>query len=311
MLDPLEPRVTIRLAMFRYLIDGNADAHDALVREALALNPEMVTGLFQLGLSLWLNGGDVAEGIRFVEEAVRLDPEYEEVVNTLATMYLDADDPEVASSVLDSVTINTSSKVDLALYRRDRRRAAELARATDPDYWIVRWGVPQAWALRDEAMASGDFTFALERMGKRYELAAPWGPPKIGGPQIQNRALGLVYAHTLVLAGETARGRKLAQTVLAQLDSESVGRVPFSMSRDRAAAFAILGDKDRTLEELKNSLQIGHYSYWWYFGEIDPLFANLHSDPRFQALVAQTKAQRARQRALLDEMRRKGEVPKR
>jgi hypothetical protein len=161
-------------------------------------------------------------------------------------------------------------------------------------------------------MATGDFTRALDLIGKRFEIAVPWGPrKKTAGPQIQNRGLGLVYAHTLILAGETQRGRKLAQTILAQLDGESVGRSPFSLSRDRATAFAILGDQERALEELKNSLRIGHYSYWWYYGEVDPLYENLRADPRFQALLAQVKEHRVRQRALLEEMRRNGLIPKR
>jgi hypothetical protein len=214
--------------------------------------------------------------------------------------------------VLELCTVNISSKVDVALYQRDRVRAAQLARATRAEDWQPRWGMPQAWALRDEAMATGDFKHALELMGKRFEIPVPWGPPKAAaGPQLQNRGLGLVYAHTLVLAGETQRGRRLAQSILTQLDGESVGRAPFYLSRDRAAAYAILGDKERTLEELKNSLRIGHYSYWWYYAELDPLYENLRSDPRFKALVAQVKEHRARQRALLEEMRRRGEVPKR
>jgi DNA-binding winged helix-turn-helix (wHTH) protein/tetratricopeptide (TPR) repeat protein/TolB-like protein len=311
-MDPLDPRLTIRLAMFRYLIDGDADAHDRLLREVLETNPQMVLALSQLGLSIWLNGGDFAEAIRLTEEAIRIDPDYMEIINTLATMYLDVDDPAAAAAVLESCTVICGSSADLALYQRDVRRAAQVARALRPDDWLTKWGTPEAWSMRDEAMATGDFTPALELMGKRFGIAVPWGPPKAAtGPQLQNRGLGLVYAHTLVLAGETQRGRKLAQSILAQLDGESFGRAQFYLSRDRAAAYAILGDKERTLEELKNSLRIGHYSYWWYYADYDPVYENLRADPRFQALVAQVKEHRTRQRALLEELRRMGKVPRR
>jgi tetratricopeptide (TPR) repeat protein len=311
-IDPLEPRVTIRLAMFRYLIDGDADAHDRLLNEVLETNPQMVLALSQLGLSRWLNGGDVAEAIRLTEEAISIDPDYVEIINSLATMYLDIDDPEAAVDVLESCTVTCASKVDVALYQRDLRRAAQQARAVRPDDWQTKWGTPEAWALRDEAMATGEFTLALELMGKRFGLAVPWGPPRaIAGPQVQNRGLGLVYAHTLVLAGEAQRGHKLAQSILAQLDGESFGRAQFYLSRDLAAAFAILGDKERALEELTNSLRIGHYSYWWYYADYDPVYENLRADPRFRALVVQTKEHRMRQRALLEELRRTGKIPKR
>ena len=43
--------------------------------------------------------------------------------------------------------------------------------------------------------------------------------------------------------------------------------------------------------------------------ERDPLWDAMRSDPRFQAIAAEARAHAAAQRALLEEMRRKGEVP--
>jgi len=173
------------------------------------------------------------------------------------------------------------------------------------------WAVPEATALRDEAIATGDFALALEREGKRFAITVPWGAAKTGPPREWNRGLSLVYAHTLVAAGEAQRGRKLALEILAQLDAESVGRPQFFFSRDRAAVFAILGDQEHALAELKNSLTIGHYYFWWYLGELDPLYAGMRADPRFQALVAQAKQHRDRQRALVEELRASGQTPRR
>lgn len=51
--------------------------------------------------------------------------------------------------------------------------------------------------------------------------------------------------------------------------------------------------------------------FWWYYGEFDPMFRDVGGDPRFQALVTRGREHHARQRALLDDMRRKGEVPTR
>ena len=72
-----------------------------------------------------------------------------------------------------------------------------------------------------------------------------------------------------------------------------------------------LGEDDKAMELLEDSQRMKQFARWWYTGELDPLYAHLHSDPRFKALVARAKQHRAQQRALLEEMRNKGVVPRR
>ena len=111
--------------------------------------------------------------------------------------------------------------------------------------WETAPIAPVAEALRDDAIATGDYAPALKQLEARYSMMASGT-----GPRVWSRGLGLVYAHTLVLAGETQRGRKLATSILVQLDAESVGRTENWFCRERAAAFAILGDDERALAEL-------------------------------------------------------------
>lgn len=118
------------------------------------------------------------------------------------------------------------------------------------------------------------------------------------------RGFALVYAHTLVLAGDAQDGRQLARATLAMVDAHSVGRRPHWFSRERAAAFAVLRDDRQVLQELAHSVQNGQVYRWWYLAEHDPLYAHLRSDPRFQALARQVVAHRERQRALLEDMRK-------
>lgn len=73
----------------------------------------------------------------------------------------------------------------------------------------------------------------------------------------------------------------------------------------------MLGDDERALQELAAGQKLNHWVRWWHTAELDPLYDRLRHDPRFQALAEQARKHRSQQRALLDEMRRKGEVPQR
>ena len=123
------------------------------------------------------------------------------------------------------------------------------------------------------------------------------------------RSFAIVYAHTLVLAGQTERGRKLAASTLVLLDSHSVGRTENWFARERAAAYMVLGEDERALDELTAAVKLNRVYRWWYTFELDPLFEPVRHHPRFIALTEQVNKHRDEQHALLEEMRRKGQVP--
>jgi hypothetical protein len=161
-----------------------------------------------------------------------------------------------------------------------------------------------AQAIRDGAIAAGDFESAVRLLEAVYAN-------REGGLPMWYRAFSLVYAHTLVLAGKVERGRRLAESTLALLDTHAVGRAEHWLSRERAAAFAVLGQDERVLEELAHSISNKQLYRWWYLAERDSLYEHLRGDPRFQALDKQARQHLDRQRALLEELRRGGAVPRR
>jgi TolB-like protein/Tfp pilus assembly protein PilF len=303
-IDPLTPDLHVQQAFMLMVSSSDVAAHDRLLREALVISPEFHPALVQLAHSNYEFSGEFAEAIRLVERAIALDPAADG--RTLAaTVYLDVDDPAAATAVLGTSPDDAPGLLKIAQYRGDRRRAAELARSVTLDMETAPVA-PVSEALRDEAIATGDYGQALKQLEARYAMQTSGT-----GPRMWSRGLGLVYAHTLVLAGETQRGRKLATSILVQLDAESVGRTENWLSRERAAAFAILGEDERALAELANAQKMRKFYRWWYLAERDPLFERFRSDPRFQALAQQARKHRVAQRALVEQMRRKGEVPKR
>ncbi len=92
--------------------------------------------------------------------------------------------------------------------------------------------------------------------------------------EIVSGGLGLAYA----LAGRVEDARK----ILGQL--EELSKEKYVDSYPFAYIYMRLGDKDKTFESLERGFEIGGSFYLFYL-PIDPIFKDLHDDPRFKALL--------------------------
>jgi TolB-like protein len=306
-IDPLTPTLHLRKAFLLMVSRSDVTGHDRLLREAIEINPRFHPALVELAQSRHEFSGEFADGIRIVEQSIAVDPQSDFGRFWAARMYLDVDDPVAAMVILRDSQQPADAMVEIAQYQRDRRRAAALARSRSAEQWNLGSIAPMAEAIRDDAVVTGDYASALKLLESQYAMGVPEGTAL----RMWSRGLGLVYAHTLILAGQTQRGRELASAIMVQIDSESVGRTKDWFSRERAAAFAVLGEDERAIGELEASAKTRKFYRWWYVAELDPLYDHLRGDPRFQALAEQAKQHRRSQRALLDELRRNGEVPQR
>jgi DNA-binding winged helix-turn-helix (wHTH) protein/TolB-like protein/Tfp pilus assembly protein PilF len=329
-LDPLSSALYWRKAQLLLATRGDMAGMEQLLNKALAITPDFPTALRDLAKSKYMWHGEFAEAIRLMERVMTVDPESHASVGLAVELYLAIGDLPAAMALLrdmrQPVKLGQQQLlVSIYLYQRDIKRAADVARSvmrewlTPPSstkaitddlrvhavhnemasgYWAT------ANAIRDEAIVTGDFAPALDLIERTTLLFSGTSP-------MRNRGLVLTYAHILLLAGETRRGRELLTSLLEHLDAEQIGRPAHMFAWERAAAFAMLGEDERALTELAASQKTGRFAGWRYTAELDPIYLHLRHDPRFQALAARAQARSQQQRALLDEMRRNGEVPKR
>lgn len=326
-IDPLSASLCWRKAQLLLATRSDVAGMEQLLHEALAIRPDFPTALRDLANAEYMWHGDFADAIRLMERAKVVDPEAQWADGITAQLYLEVGDlPSALALVRDRKPAVKHAEgetlVSVLLYQRDIKRAAELARSLMREWFppvantelatelrvhavhqeLVGWYWATANALRDEAMLTGDFAAALDLIERSNQQFS-------GTSLMRNRGLVLTYAHVLLLSGEARRGRELLTSLLEQLDAEQIGRPPHMYAWERAAAFAMLGEDDRALTELAASQQIGRFAGWWYTAELDPIYSRVRKDARFQALAERARAHRDQQRALLEAMRAKGDIP--
>jgi tetratricopeptide (TPR) repeat protein len=72
--------------------------------------------------------------------------------------------------------------------------------------------------------------------------------------------------------------------------------------------YALRGDKQKALSALRQAIDEGWRSYWWYYLKHDPILESLHDEPEYQAMVKEIEADMAVQLARVREMERNGEL---
>ncbi len=175
-IDPLTPDLHLGQAFMLMVSSSDVAAHDRLLREALVISPEFHPALIRLAHSNYEYSGEFAEAIRLVERAIALDPA-SDGRNLAATVYLDLDDPVAAMAVVGKSPDDVPGQLKIAQYQGDLRRAAELARSVTVDMETAPVA-PVAEAIRDEAIATGDYAPALQQLEERYSMSTPGTGPR-------------------------------------------------------------------------------------------------------------------------------------
>jgi hypothetical protein len=240
-----------------------------------------------------------------------MDPRSEGARGHLVRAYLDLEEPEKAEEVLAAgATTVASSALPLLVYRRDWAHAAEAAflglDAGTVSQLDARYAV---MAIRMQGRATGEYAQGIAAL--ESDSGVEWdaqGRPTLK-PQLELPESELGLADLMILSGDAERGRTLVRAVIARLDfaanEAGLGRL---WDWDRPVALALLGDQDGALQELERRAEAGFRDEPWFYYSIEPAFAALHTDPRFQRLVQNGAGHAVSERAALARMQATGEL---
>ncbi len=305
LIDPL----SVRAYYMRSNLAATPAEAEQILLAALRVDPQFALALKQLSLMRSFQG-KFAEAVMLAERAIAADPanQWSRHRQSAYSRYIELGDLAAARDVIAGSEAAGLAPFQVFLYLGDWRAAGEAVYDVPERLRSAYHTRLAAEAVRDLALKTGDFARAI-----RFIESGGLG---IGAPYELNRlsvSAAVPFAHLLRANGQRSESEKLLDAALAWLnrkrDPTRDSMVWWPLRRVRADALALQGHRDAAVAELAEAFQSGELTDWWYTIERDPLWDAMRSDPRFQAIAAEARAHAAAQRALLEEMRRKGEVP--
>src|SRR6185295_17325074 len=121
-------------------------------------------------------------------------------------------------------------------------------------------------------------------------------------------------ADLLMSSGQKDRARALLEELLAddEVQVSRYGRGEIWVNDGRAMAYALLGRPDEAVATLQRQGKLSFLSHTWRITlEDEPAFDSLRARKDFQALMADVRANQAREREKFLQMRAEGQIPKR
>ena len=314
-LDPLEPAHDVLKSVFLFHGRGDIQGANALLVGVLKRHRGYAPALARLFV-IRNSMGQSANGIRYGEEALALDPLLEETRRVLIRTYVNLGDTQAARQLVGE-SLDEVSPRTLPILLHERRWVdagevayASLARGT---YSAITM-VDHLDAIRMHARATGDFDRARalveELSGVRWDAA---GQPILREEGSPVRDAPIALADILLAGGQQQEGRRLLAAIISRMRQEmgTPGHPEIWYYAWHPLALALNGEPDAAIEMLH--ARFASKFDWVAMPELqnEPSFAELRKDARFQALMRQLRSRLDEQRRELDRLRAEGVVPDR
>jgi len=306
-LDPLSAIINTDFAE-ALDVAGHFDEALAQYQKAIAIDPAFAVAYIQSGLIYWWARGRLDEAIPWFEKSISLDSGNLFSPVLLGLIHLDLGDHHQAEYGIhrslklgpDSLGPNWAMEW-LYLYRGQEAQALEFARKA----LTIRPRFAYALAhLTNHDLKAGRYAEARARYKQSYPALLIENEPRIDGSNYR-AAIGLA----LVLPNTNEQERA---DMLLDRSLEFIRTIPRLGIRgywiSDVQIHAQRGENEKALAALRQAIDQGWRTYWWYYLEHDLSLESLHDEPEYQAMVEEIKADMAAQLARVRAVQAGGEL---
>ena len=294
--DPLN-RVGLNALARAYVATGQNAGAERLYLSTVSLYPDFVDAKQELA-ELYIREGrlDRAEPWMRSAAAPQSDPS---AAIELANLYFNLGMPQQAAAALDTlkgqpVAEGVVKAVRLMVagdYRGLKALSEQELKAGGDPFWLSALSIADVLVQDYEGARQQMLISSPELFEPNPTVSEKLAPQAVQAALICQRL------------GDQGQARRILQSLLAVTGPKPGRPQSPGVHLVRAKAYAVLGDKEQALKELRVAVEGGYRSVMdlEYFLRMDrdPLLQALWPDPRFRALIAQIEADNARMRQAL------------
>ncbi len=310
-LDPLSPMIVASVG-FGLESLGRFSESLAWYKRAVEVDPDFAFGYRAIGAYHYLVSGQLDEAVVWYGKSFSLDPGTPDSLAFVSALFLNLGEPDKAEYWAhrsielgpEDFSANVSMQF-LSRYKGDEAGVLEYGRKASATFQSLAFGQwDRVGLLRDHELRAGRFREARALYEKAYPELLNESAPKVDHgdcPAAIN--LALVLSKT----GEPVRADQLLNRSFERIHTISrLGWYGYGIAD--VQLYALRGEKQKALSALRQAIDEGWRSRWWYYLKHDPNLESLHDEPEFQAMIAEIEADMAAQLARVREMERNGEL---
>jgi tetratricopeptide (TPR) repeat protein len=309
-LDPLSAVINHNLA-WSYIYLGRFDEAMAQFKSNIAIDPAFPGPYDGIGSLYRRVYGQLDKAVPWYEKVVAIDPGHSNGLAWLGLLVLDLGDDEQAEYWIDRSRDLAPDGFDanlamhiLHIYRGEDDQAADYAQKVldaIPREWMGR--VAAAY-LSDRDLRSGRYVEARARYETAFPELLSGNDPAIDGT---NYGAAINLALILSATGEMERANLLLDRSQSFIDTLQRLGYDGTWISD-VQIYALQGQTAEALAALREAIDAGWRSLWWYYLEHDKNLDSIRDEPEFKAMVEEVRADIAAQLMRLREAKASGEL---